>query len=110
MKKFNRSILLFCIFALSVSSCQSVKEGLSGQKKKNSDEFLIEKKNPLVLPPEFDELPKPKILSPTEKSKEKEIDLEKIIKKESNNSESISKENDTNKMLEKSILEKIKKN
>lgn len=51
MKKFNRSILLFCIFALSVSSCQSVKEGLSGQKKKNSDEFLIEKKNPLVLPP-----------------------------------------------------------
>ena len=110
MKKINRSIFLFCIFALLVSSCQNVKEGLSGQKKKNSDEFLIEKKDPLVLPPEFDELPKPKTLSVTEKSKEKDIDLEKIIKKESNNSESISKENDVNQMLEKSILEKIKKN
>ena len=110
MKRFNRYILLLCIVALSVSGCQNVKEGLSGQKKKNSDEFLIEKKNPLVLPPEFDELPKPKTLSATEKSKEKDIDLEKIIKKESNNSELISKENDANKMLEKSILEKIKKN
>ena len=110
MKRFNRYILLLCIVALSVSGCQNVKEGLSGQKKKNSDEFLIEKKNPLVLPPEFDELPEPKILNSTEKNKEKEIDLEKIIKKKSDNSESISKENNNSIMLEKSILEKIKKN
>ena len=40
-----------------VSSCQSVKEGLSGQRKANSDEFLVKMKNPLVLPPHFGELP-----------------------------------------------------
>ena len=39
------------IVLLSLSSCQSVKDGLSGTKQKNSDEFLVEKKNPLVLPP-----------------------------------------------------------
>ena len=37
----------------------SVKETLSGQKKQNSDEFLVKKKNPLVLPPNFDDLPEP---------------------------------------------------
>ena len=40
--------------------CQSLKDGLEGNKKsKTAEEFLIEKKNPLVLPPDFEELPEP---------------------------------------------------
>ena len=109
MKKFNKYIFQLCIVVLLVSGCQSVKDGLSGTKKKNSDEFLIEKKNPLILPPEFNDLPKPKILNESENSDDKEIDLEKIIKKESEDSSSISKESNTSTVLEKSILEKIKK-
>ena len=109
MKKFNKYIFQLCIVVLLVSGCQSVKDGLSGTKKKNSDEFLIEKKNPLILPPEFNDLPKPKILNESENSDDKEIDLEKIIKKESEDSSAISKESNTSTVLEKSILEKIKK-
>ena len=44
---------------LAVTSCQSVKNALSGVKKENSDEFLVQKKNPLVLPPDFTDLPQP---------------------------------------------------
>ena len=35
------------------------KETMSGQKVTNTDEFLIQKKDPLILPPEFEKLPLP---------------------------------------------------
>lgn len=57
MKKIK---LFFIIFvSLSLLSCQTVKDGLSGKKSENSDEFLVQKKNPLVLPPEYLNLPRP---------------------------------------------------
>ena len=52
-------IILSIIILLFSMSCQSVKDGLTMNKKNNSDEFLIEKKNPLILPPEYGNLPKP---------------------------------------------------
>ena len=59
----NKTLIIFCIFCLSLSSCTSVKNALTGKKSDNSDEFLIIKKNPLVMPPDYDELPEPKLLS-----------------------------------------------
>ena len=56
MKKFSFYLIVFSIF---LTSCQSIKDGLSGNKSENSDEFLVKKKNPLVMPPKFMELPKP---------------------------------------------------
>ena len=56
MHKINFYLIIFSIF---LTSCQSVKDGLSGRKSENSDEFLVKKKNPLVMPPKFMELPKP---------------------------------------------------
>ena len=56
MKKINLIIILISFFLVS---CQSVKDGLSGKKNENSDEFLVKKKNPLVLPPNFMQLPTP---------------------------------------------------
>ena len=35
------------------------KRGLTGQKGNNTDEFLVRKKDPLILPPEFGKLPTP---------------------------------------------------
>ena len=58
MKKIS-SILLFAIVFFTFQSCQTVKEGFTSQKKKSTDEFLVEKKNPLVLPPNFNNLPEP---------------------------------------------------
>ena len=63
-------------------SCQSVKDNLSLKKKESVDEFLIEKKNPLVVPPEFSKLPVPKSEDEnTENSvnKEEDLELEKSI-------------------------------
>ena len=51
--------IILIILIVSFTSCQSVKDGLSGRKSENSDEFLVQKKNPLVLPPDYLKLPKP---------------------------------------------------
>ena len=57
MKKISFYLIIFSIL---LTSCQSIKDGLSGRKSENSDEFLVKKKNPLIMPPKFMELPKPK--------------------------------------------------
>ena len=93
----------------ALSACQSLKDGLTGKKKNNTDEFLVEKKNPLVLPPKFDELPKPKTLAEENKN-EKEIDLKSIIITESSVETKIPIDKTIGSSLEKKILEKIKKN
>jgi len=51
--------IILIILIVAFTSCQSVKDGLSGRKYENSDEFLVQKKNPLVLPPDYLKLPKP---------------------------------------------------
>tara|TARA_B100000780_G_scaffold73096_1_gene49014 strand:+ start:221 stop:547 length:327 start_codon:yes stop_codon:yes gene_type:complete len=56
-------LLLILISCLVLSACQSIKNGLSGAKSENSDEFLVQKKNPLTLPPKYLELPRPKDLT-----------------------------------------------
>ena len=54
--KINKIILILAI-AFTGLSCQAVKDGLSGGKSENSDEFLVKKKSPLVLPPKYLKLP-----------------------------------------------------
>ena len=58
--KLNKILIIF-IFAniFFLNSCESIKNAVTGKKKPPGDEFLVEKKNPLVLPPEFGELPVP---------------------------------------------------
>ena len=68
--------ILLLILIISLYSCQSVKDALSGKKYESSDEFLVIKKNPLVLPPDFNNLPEPKdsVQMTREESIETEID------------------------------------
>ena len=73
MKKFNTLLILF-IFLFT--SCQSIKDGLSGRKNENSDEFLVKKKNPLVTPPKFMELPKPSSKKENTETKQAESDFD----------------------------------
>ena len=51
--------ILTAALLMFLSSCGVVKEGFGSPKKENSDEFLVEKKMPLKMPPKFNELPKP---------------------------------------------------
>ena len=79
MKKI-RSILFLVIVFFTFQSCQTVKEGFTSQKKKSTDEFLVEKKSPLVMPPDFNELPLPKISeSIEEEENESGNNIEKLI-------------------------------
>ena len=52
-------ILFFLSIILFFYSCATVKEGFINQRKNSSDEFLVEKKSPLVLPPEYNDLLEP---------------------------------------------------
>ena len=55
----NKKILIYFSCLLFLYSCQTLKDGWTGKKQENSDEFLVIKKNPLEIPPNFDELPVP---------------------------------------------------
>ena len=77
-----KNFFLYILCLLFLYSCQSVKDNLSMKKKESVDEFLIEKKNPLVVPPEFSKLPVPKSEDEnTENSvnKEEDLDLSKVL-------------------------------
>ena len=103
--KLIKLIITILSIAILTYGCTSVKRGLSGQKQKNTNEFLVQKKNPLVLPPHFGELPQPMKKTDINKQ-ENEIDLTKVFKK-SNNKKN---KNELNTNLEKSILKKINTN
>ena len=107
MKKTSLLISSFLIL-LFLNSCGTVAEGLGGSKKKGSDEFLVEKKSPLVLPPSFGELPEPG-KEPEENiiSEEKDTsDIEDIINQSSSTNTS-EKSDDTKNSIEQSIIKKI---
>ena len=92
---------------LFLLSCGTVKEGFSNQKKNNSDEFLVEKKTPLVMPPNYNELPEPKINQ--QEIREEKNSIKSLLLQEDDtlNDNEI---DDKDKKLEESLLEKIKKN
>ena len=52
-------MLLIFLVTSCADSWGNVKRGLTGAKKKSTDEFLVKKKDPLILPPDFDSLPSP---------------------------------------------------
>ena len=77
MKKIN--FILFVLIGLILFSCQSVKDGLSGSKGDNSDEFLVQKKNPLVLPPDFKKLPAPNDSIDSEEQEDLGKNIEELL-------------------------------
>ena len=107
MKK-NKSLLAIFLSVFFLNACGSVVEGLGGVKKKGSDEFLVEKKSPLVLPPNFGKLPEPGVkIEENDKSIKKDISsIERIIN-QSSSKDASKKKNDANNSIEKSIIEKI---
>ena len=106
MKKTNPLIASFLIL-LFLNSCGTVAEGLGGSKKKGSDEFLVEKKSPLVLPPSFGELPEPGKNSEENIISDKKgtSDIEKIINQST--SVSTNENNNMRNSIEESIIKKI---
>tara|TARA_B100001057_G_scaffold231107_1_gene231329 strand:- start:616 stop:927 length:312 start_codon:yes stop_codon:yes gene_type:complete len=99
-------IILYLSLFIFLYSCQSLKDGLTGKKKNNSDEFLVEKKNPLEMPPDFDELPVPNIKKDLDKNENTEKEIENLIKSVSNTE----KIDSNNKSAEEFIIKEINRN
>ena len=101
MKKFNLLFILG-IALIILSGCNTVKKGFKNPKKNSSDEFLVEKKSPLVMPPEFNELPIPN--QNEDNSQKQENNIKNLISDNNGNTDQEASNSD----LEGSILSKIK--
>ena len=102
---FKRGLILGLILLL-LPSCQATNNAMIGEKRSETkDEFFIEKKNPLSMPPDFNELPEPSDNKNISTNKSSNT-LKENLNLKSEKKKTIS-ENDKNKSLEKRILEKI---
>ena len=104
--KFLKILILFNII-IFLNSCTSIGEGFSNNKKNSNDEFLVEKKSPLVMPPDFNDLPIPK--TEDENSDIKENEIKKLLTNKENN-KSTDSPNTENSSFEDKLLKKIKRN
>ena len=102
MKKIN---FLFIFVLFLTTSCGDVGKALRNEKTRTTDEFLIKKKEPLVIPPNFEEIPEPDTKI-TKKENNPQEKIKKMLKTSPNQK---TKSTQNSKSLEKSILEKIKK-
>ena len=102
IKNFYLMILLFFLWA-----CQNVKDALTGKKYENSDEFLVIKKNPLILPPNFNDLPTPKDVTDDTQIENIENEIEDLLSSIKDNDEEV-QESSSSSETESFVLEKIK--
>jgi len=102
----NKKIIFIFATTFLFTSCadtwNSVKRGLTGEKAKSTDEFLVKKKDPLILPPDYDSLP-----SPDDRTIAKEEIS--IFKKSSIETSSAEDTSSSTKSVEQSIIQRIKK-
>ena len=106
MIKNIKSSLLIIFSTILISSCGSVQKAFDPQNKNTSEEFLVEKKSPLSIPPSFEELPVP---SNEKVEKESQINnIESLITEKNSNEKLEIIESD--KDFEQLILDKIKNN
>ena len=102
-----KKVIIIIISFLTLQSCQTAQDALTLKKKNSGDEFLVEKKSPLVLPPEYGKLPLPsggQVMN--DESQDGEI--ESIINNESSSTSTKVEKNTKPTSVEQSILNKIK--
>ena len=96
---------LFFIFSLTLQSCGGLTEAgkiMRNEKTRTTDEFLVQKKEPLSIPPNYNELPRPDSAA----KEKKKAEIEKIL-----NIQEEEKVSSTGKStsLEDSLIEQITK-
>lgn len=100
MKKINLLLIIY-FFLVSCGSLSNAGKILRNEKIKTTDEFLVKKKEPLVLPPDYNKIPVPGSIS--KNPEEKQDKIKKILNapKKSINSNASS--------TEESIINRIRK-
>ena len=108
MKNKNIYILIITIFSIFLYSCQTAKDALQGKKRsEQSDEFLVEKKNPLALPPDYDKLPVPGNNEESNINSKQTSNIKKIINLNEGNE--VETDSSDASSIEDSILKKIRR-
>ena len=108
MNKFFK-ILYLLFLSLFLYSCGSVGEALQGKKRSDQgDEFLINKKTPLAMPPDFEKLPKPgeARIKSTNEIQSDQANIQNLLK--NNRVEEDDTSSNVSTSIENSILKKIK--
>lgn len=101
MKNIRILLITFLLFV----SCAGLKDAgkvLRNEKITTTDEFLVKKKDPLVLPPDYDKIPEPGTIS------KKKIDEEDKIKNILN-APKVENEKKQSSSIEESIINQIRK-
>ena len=109
MKKLQFFVFLITT-TLILNSCGTVKKAMDPQRKDNSDEFLVKKKSPLSIPPDFEILPVPKDQKMDNLENKEDDFKELIVNSQSNNSEIKNNSGNNVGTFEESLIEKIKNN
>ena len=106
IKKYNQ-IFVLIILSLLISSCNTVKKAFDAERKNSSEEFLVEKKSPLSMPPKFDELPVPQ--SVVQENQDQSEDIKELITKKNLDQKELDETNNLDKSFEDILLDKINK-
>ena len=104
MTNINKSIfyILLTLFLYSCNSLSDVGKTLRNEKIRTTDEFLVKKREPLSLPPDYKKLPEPgQDNSAKQESKDRINKILKITKTQSTKKKSSS--------VEQSIINEIRK-
>ena len=106
MKSVKTLILLMSLMII-FSNCSSFSEAskvLRNEKRASTDEFLIQKKEPLTQPPDFERIPEPESIK--SRSTQNQNNFEKILK--TNKAKSGDSQTQSSS-TEQSIINRIKK-
>ena len=105
----HKKIIISLFSALFLFSCSGAKDALQGKKRsEQSDEFLVEKKNPLTVPPDINELPVPLDQEDQDQmNNEEDINIRKVLEVDEAQDTDVKNKSESQDSLEKSILEKI---
>tara|TARA_B100001093_G_scaffold374910_1_gene359902 strand:+ start:294 stop:632 length:339 start_codon:yes stop_codon:yes gene_type:complete len=106
IKKYNQ-IFIFIVLSLLISSCNTVKKAFDPERKNSSEEFLVEKKSPLSMPPEFDKLPVPQSI--VQENPDQSKDIKELITKKNLDQKELDETNNLDKSFEDILLDKINK-
>ena len=101
--RFIYNIFLILVVSSFLFSCGGFK---LKKKATSGEEFLIEKKDPLILPPDFSKLPKP---NEQPEVVDEEVNIISLFDKEQSSSEEDNNQNSSKSDIKKSISDKIKK-
>ena len=101
--RFIYNIFLILVVSSFLFSCGGFK---LKKKATSGEEFLIEKKDPLILPPDFSKLPKP---NEQPEAVDEEVNIISVFDGEQSSSEEDNNQKSSKSNIKKSISDKIKK-